>query len=188
MTDFLETARLYRISDIRRNKPLLPQERGVYGLFFDLPPGAAPIDGCFARDGMHLLYVGTAGADLAKNGHLRNRLGDHHLGGNERRSTVCQTLAALLPDLAGQCLAKVERGKLKFHTSSDGAANLRLWMDDHVSVCWTAHSNPGKIEKELIARYVLPLNLEYNSAHPFALGLGGLRESRRLAALRPGHA
>ncbi len=41
-------------------------------------------------------------------------------------------------------------------------------MDEHVSVCWTADPDPGKVEKQLIARYALPLNLEHNSAHPFA--------------------
>ena len=185
MTLFLETAQLYRISHLRRNKSVLPRERGVYGLFFDTPPGAAPADGCLERDGLCLLYVGTAGADLGKNGHLRNRLGDHHLGGNERRSTVCQTLAALLPDLAGQCVAKLERDKLKFHTSAEGAAKVRAWMDEHISVCWTADPDPGKVEKELIARYALPLNLEHNGAHPFALELARLRQSRRSAAIFP---
>ncbi len=185
MTLFLETAQRHRISHLRRNKSALPRERGIYGLFFDVPPGVAPADGCYERDGLYLLYVGTAGADLSKNGHLRSRLGNNHLGGNERRSTVCQTLAALLPDLAGQCVAKLERDKPKFHTSDEGAAKLRAWMDEHVSVCWTADPDPGKVEKQLIARYALPLNLEHNSAHPFAPELEKLRASRRVAATPP---
>ncbi|WP_425473610.1 GIY-YIG nuclease family protein [Sphingomonas xanthus] len=179
---FLEFAPLYRIRELRRNKSVLPRERGVYGLFFDLAPGIAPAKGCLTRDGLTLLYVGTAGADLTKGGNLRNRLGDHHLGGNERRSTVCQTLAALMPELAGPCVQKLERGNLKFHTSRDGAARIRNWMDEHVSVCWALDPQPGKTEKELIAQLLLPLNLDHNSHHPFALELGRLRETRRATA------
>jgi hypothetical protein len=128
------------------------------------------------------LYVGTAGADLTKAGNLRNRLGDHHLGGNERRSTVCQTLAALMPEVAGPCIRRLERGNVKFHTSSEGASKIKAWMDDHVSVCWTVDPVPGKAEKELIARHPMPLNLEHNGHHPFARDLARLREARRSAA------
>lgn len=179
MITFLESSPLYRIADVRRNKSLLPIERGIYGLFFDSPPGIAPTSGCYARDGLTLLYVGTAGADPAKSGNLRTRLGSHHLGGNERRSTVCQTLAAMMPEVAGPCVRKLERGNLKFHTSIEGASCIRSWMDDHVSVCWTVHPEPGKAERQLIAQYALPLNLEHNGHHPFARELGELRASRR---------
>lgn len=183
VNSFLESAPLFRITDVRRDKSLLPSERGIYGLFFASPPGTAPTDGCYRRSGLTLLYVGTGGADLTKSGTLRTRLGTHHLGGNERRSTVCQTLAALMPEVAGQCVQKLERGNLKFHTSSEGALRIRSWMDDHVSVCWTVHPNPGKAEKQLIAQYSLPLNLEHNSHHPFAGELRDLRERRRMASL-----
>lgn len=179
MVKFLESAALHRIRDVRRDKSVLPRERGVYGLFFDVPPGIAPTDGCLIRDNLVLLYVGTAGADLTKSGNLRTRLGNHHLGGNERRSTVCQTLAALMPELAGPCVRKIERGNVKFHTSGEGASNVRTWMDEHVSVCWSVDPEPGRTERDLIARYFLPLNLEHNSHHPFAPELRRLRENRR---------
>lgn len=71
---FPESARLHSLSGIRRNKAMLPGDRGLYSLFFRVAPGIAPTDGCFMRDGASLLYIGTAGADLAKEGNLRNRL------------------------------------------------------------------------------------------------------------------
>lgn len=182
MVNFLNEARLYRVSEIRRDKALLPSERGIYGLFFDKIPGGVPAEGCFVRDGLHLLYIGTAGADLRKMGSLRARLGDHHLGGNERRSTICQTLAALMPEVAGRCLEKQERRGAKYYTSNDGVLKMQAWMDEHIWACWTVYPDPGTLERELIAQYALPLNLEYNSRHPFARQLGELREKRRSLA------
>ena len=188
MPNFLQDAPLYRFSEVRKRKSLLPKERGIYALFFINSPGVAPKSGCYSRDNLHLLYVGTAGADLSKAGNLRNRLGDHHLGGNERRSTICQTLAALMPEVAGQCLEKLERGKVKFHTSAQGVTKIQEWLDVHVSACWMTHPDPGALEKVLIGEYDLPLNLEFNSHHPFASRLAELRAKRRSTALRVGQA
>lgn len=183
MLSFLNEAPLFRLAEVRENKALLPKERGVYGLFFDTLPGGAPASGCHVRDGLHLLYAGTAGADLSKTGNLRTRLGDHHLGGNERRSTVCQTLAALMPEVAGQCVQKLERGNVKYHTSAEGVRKVQAWMDEHISTCWAVSPDPGALEREIIAQYELPLNLEYNSRHHFARELGDLRAKRRSSAL-----
>ncbi|MET0361961.1 MAG: GIY-YIG nuclease family protein [Sphingobium sp.] len=179
----MTNAPLYRIADVRRDKSVLPVARGVYALYFDRAPGPAPMDGCLVRDGGSLLYIGTAGADLRLNGTLRKRLGDNHLGGNERRSTLCHTLAALLPAMAGPALGRMEKGRIKLHTSSDGAQALRQWMDDHVAVCWTAFPRPGDLEEALIELHRPPLNIEF-SAHPFAMQLSALRDGRRLACLQ----
>ena len=179
---FPESARLHSLSDIRRNKAMLPGDRGLYSLFFRVAPGIAPTNGCFVRDGASLLYIGTAGADLAKEGNLRNRLGNQHLGGNERRSTVCLTLASLLPEIAGASVARVERGRVKFHTSPHGAARLRAWMDANIVACWVSHPQPAEGEAELVRRYSTPLNIEF-SAHPFVGTLKALRDARRASAL-----
>ncbi len=178
MTDFLETKPLMRVAEIRGSKALLPTSRGIYALFFDTPPGLTPIDGCYVRDNLSLLYIGTAGADLSKNGNLRKRLGGNHLGGNERNSTICQTLAALLPDIAGPAIAKDERGKIKFHTSKDGAIRVRNWMDEHVALCWLDYPDPAELEERLVRRYSPPLNIEF-SEHPFTPKLKTVRAERR---------
>lgn len=183
MSNFLEINPLHSLAEVRRNKAMLPLERGLYGFFFRAAPGIAPIRGCFGRDGMPLLYIGTAGADLTKNGTLRSRLGRYHLDGNERRSTVCQTLASLLPDIVGPSIARSERGRVKFHTSVDGAARLRAWMDANIVACWVAHPRPSDLEAELVKRYNTPLNIDF-SAHPFARMLKALRDERR-AKSRP---
>lgn len=180
-SDFLETAPLVGLSQIHRDTALLPAARGIYGLFFRIPPGPVPTAGCLGRAGLWLLYIGTAGADLAKSGTLRRRLGTQHLGGNERRSTLCQTLAALLPEVAGPAIARNERGRVKYHTSPEGAERLRRWMDANVSACWTACARPAELEERLIRRYDPPLNIDF-CVHPFASRLSALREERRKSA------
>jgi hypothetical protein len=158
---------------------MLPALRGIYGLFFATPPGPTTLtNGCFVRDGLVLLYIGTAGADLRKNGTLRIRLGDHHLGGNERRSTVCQTLAALLPEIAGPAIAKNERGNTKLHTSKDGAMRLRQWMDENIAACWIDFPRPAELEEKLVRQYAPPLNIDF-CTHPFVSTLKALRDKRR---------
>jgi hypothetical protein len=179
---FLETERVVGLAAIRANVSMLPSSRGVYGLFFRTAPGSAPLTDCFVRDGLSLLYIGTAGADLNKNGNLRTRLGTQHLGGNERRSTICQTLAALLPEVVGPAIAKDERGRVKFHTSPSGASQLRNWMDQHIYACWTAFPRPTDLEEPLIRHYKPPLNLDF-SEHPFAPQLTLLRSQRRVDAI-----
>jgi hypothetical protein len=178
MLSFLETDALCRLADIRKAKSMLPALRGIYGLFFATPPGLTPTTGCFVRDGFVLLYIGTAGADLRKNGTLRTRLGDHHLGGNERRSTVCQTLAALLPEIAGPAIAKNERGNRKLHTSKDGAMRLRQWMDDNIAACWIDFPRPAELEEKLVRQYAPPLNIDF-CTHSFVSTLKALRDKRR---------
>lgn len=178
MQCFLETEQLVRVRVIRANKAILPQKRGIYGLFFHVAPPEVPIDNCFVREGASLLYIGTAGANLKLNGTLRKRIGNNHLGGNERRSTICQTLATLLPEIAGPPIPKDEKGKIKLHTSPDGAKRLREWMDQNISVCWTQHPDPSCLGSDLIRSYGPPLNIDY-SEHPFSVVLSGLREERR---------
>lgn len=182
MRNFLESEPLLGVAEIRKNKTLLPDARGLYGLFFKIPPGDAPVDGSYHRDGMSLLYIGTAGADLGRDGTLRKRLGGNHLGGNERRSTVCQTLAALLPIVVGPAVAKLERGSLKFHTSVTGSSELQRWMDANVSACWQAYARPSELEEELVGRYKPPLNLDFCD-HPFVETLRKLRAQRRAKAI-----
>lgn len=162
---------------------MLPDLRGIYGLFFSTPPGPTPTEGCFVRDGLVLLYIGTAGADARKNGTLRTRLGNHHLGGNERRSTVCQTLAALLPEIAGAAIAKNERGKIKLHTSPAGAMRLRQWMDENIAACWIDFPRPAELEEQLVRQYAPPLNIDF-CTHSFVSTLRAQRQKRRDSCVR----
>lgn len=165
---------------------MLPEERGIYGLFFRAAPGIAPTKGCYRRDDLPLLYVGTAGANLGKRGTLRKRLGDNHLGGNERRSTICLTLAALLPHIAGPAIAKAEPRGIRCHTSNNGARALRLWMDASILACWTPHVDPSALEATLVYNYHPPLNIDF-SAHPFVAELRRSRDDRRARALASWH-
>ena len=177
MASFLETAPLIGLADLRRNKRQLPEERGLYGFFFSTPPGIATTQGCYERDGRWLMYIGSAGATLHFDGNLRKRLGKNHLGGNERGSTICETLAALMPEMVGPAIIKFEKGKPKNHTSLLGKVKLKHWMDENIAVCWTTNPRPGDVEEGLVRQFAPSLNLDF-SAHPFSARLSGLRKAR----------
>ena len=171
------------LSDLPAERGRLPKERGPDGLFFGCVPGITPTAGCLNREGLSLLYIGSAGSGLQQNGALRNRLGDQPLAGNERRSAARQTLAALLPEVVGPAVARQERNLITYHTSPQGAERLRHWMDRTMAVCWIAAPQPADFEAGLIERYTQPLNLNC-SAHPFAAVLIGLRAIRWQAATK----
>src|SRR5690606_40868651 len=114
---------------------------------------------------------------------IRTRLGNHHLGGNERRSTVCQTLAALLPEIAGPAIAKNERGKIKLYTSPAGAMRLRQWMDENIAACWIDFPRPAQLEEQLVRQYAPPLNIDF-CPHSFVSTLRAQRHTRRDSCLR----
>ncbi len=176
---------MVRLDDLRRDKAQLPVQRGLYGFFFARAPGAAPVEGCLQREGRHLLYIGSAGADLRRDGTLRVRLGKNHLGGNERRSTICMTLAALMPELAGAALFESRPKGVKYHTAPEGVARLCRWMDTNMAASWMAHRDPATQEAALIERYRPPLNLDFRS-HPFADRLNDLRAERKRTAIAMG--
>ena len=180
--DFPETATLHRVRNLRMNKSILPKQRGVYAWFFETAPDQVPTRGCLRREGMYLLYIGTAGADLRKKGNLYRRLGASHLSGNERRSTLMQTFAAVMSELSGPAIAKLEPKGLKYHTSKSGEMAMREWMDLNTAVCWIEHPAPAEVEAELIDRYRTPLNIEF-AAHPFAPLLSEKRIRRRKEAV-----
>lgn len=69
---FLETEPLYPACRHPQEKSILPSVRGAYGLFFASPPGSTPTEACSVRDGLALLYIGTASAGLGRNNHAEN--------------------------------------------------------------------------------------------------------------------
>lgn len=180
--DFIALAPLCSMSDLRSDRRLLPREKGVYAMFFRACPGDAPIGGCYQRDGLALLYIGTAGGLNSSKATLYGRIGRNHLSGDERKSTLAQTLAALMPEVAGPALRKLEPKGVKFHTSKDGQARLRDWMDLNIALCWMPCPDPTGQEQELLSRYSPPLNLD-DCENPFRSTLKTLRATRRSLAI-----
>ena len=175
---------LYRVRELRTDSSLIPKRRGVYAWFFAQPPGIVPIDGCYVREGLLLLYLGVAGAWDTSKATLRSRIRNNHLQGNERLSTLCETLAALMPEVAGPAIKRREGGDkvVKYHTCNEGRKRLQDWMDDHASICWVVDDQPVTLESDLISQVNTPLNLD-SCASSFVGTLKGLRRERRQQAL-----
>lgn len=167
-SDFVEKAPLVRLANLRKQKTMLPLDRGLYAMFFDVAPGITPLDDTLTRDGLHLLYIGTAGGDLSKQGTLRKRIGNH-LSCRVGSSTFAKSLAALMPEL-------LDDGPIAHAVGNSRNDNLRSWIDRHVSICWTPHLNPLALEAMLLARHVPPLNLD-KSSHGFKAQLKLLRSA-----------
>jgi hypothetical protein len=64
-------------------------------------------------------------------------------------------------------------------TFAGGEATLSDWMDQHARVAWVQHASPWEAEHALIARWILPLNLDQNTHSPFRTELSALRSSAR---------
>jgi len=59
---------------------------------------------------------------------------------------------------------------------------LSAWMATHAAVCWMTHLRPWELERLLVARLDLPLNLHDNAEHPFYARLRGVRAVARATA------
>lgn len=57
---FFEDAQLFSRSAIVSAPDIIPASRGVYAWFFRDIPAQIPVDGCFCRDGLTLLYIGIS--------------------------------------------------------------------------------------------------------------------------------
>ncbi len=158
---FSKSLKLNNPSDLLENHNLVPTSRGIYAWFFDKVPSRLPQNLKYIKfDEMYLLYVGIAGGDLTKQGHLRKRICGDHLKGNYKASTLAQSLHAIL------------------NIHKDNIAERTEWMKKHMKVAWAVHPNPKVIESEILTNYgsVLPLNLQENtSRNPFAEELTALR-------------
>lgn len=158
---FANNPKLNHPSDILDNRELVPEERGVYGWYFDIVPAKLPKDLKYIKvGGMCLLYIGIAGGDLSKDGNLNKRLIGDHLKGNSNGSTLAKSLHAVLD---------IPKANKEERTE---------WMKSHMKVAWMINQNPDQVETKIINRYghVLPFNLKKNEdKNPFNDTLTKLR-------------
>lgn len=173
-------ASLYSRS-ITLTKPCpVPQERGLYAWYFKNIPPMVPIDDCIVKNGKTLLYAGISPKDEKSTQNLRKRV-TTHFRGNAEGSTLRLTLGTLLTEQSGFPLRRVGSGKRMTFTHL-GEQWLDRWMDNNAYVCWIEHSAPWEVEKELIQKICLPLNIQDNSDHPFSSKLSALRTNAKLEA------
>lgn len=132
-----------------------------------------------------LLYIGISPKAPPRNGrspsrqNLRTRV-RYHYRGNAAGSTLRLTLGSLL---AAELLIQLRRvGSGQRLTFAEGEQVLSNWMGDHARVCWVTSSEPWELERSLIRKLVLPLNLDQNQHSGFHAQLTAARAQQRSVA------
>lgn len=183
--DELVSSRIWTKAELWPTENLPPQEPGIYAWWFRQAPVDVPIDASIERDGMRLMYVGISPKAPPKGGarssskSLRKRIRDHYFG-NAYGSTLRLSLGCLLADEIGISLQVVGSGKRM--TFGDGEAKLTGWMEQNACVSWIVHSEPWTLERTVIQRFSLPINLDGNREHPFHAILSATRRDAKGAA------
>ena len=174
---------LYSREDILSTRSILPAASGVYGWFFKEIPKGVNIDGCATQGDLTLLYVGISPDRVGKPNSkqtLRKRVSTH-FNGNAEGSTLRRSLGVLLIDVSGYPLRRVGSGR-RITLTHLGEQWLDAWMDTNAYVCWLEHPAPWDLEKILLSKISLPLNINGNSHHPSSAVLSHARRQALKAA------
>lgn len=177
---FFEDAQLFGRADILGTPDIIPAVRGVYAWFFRETPATVPVDGCYIRDGLTLLYVGISPKNARSRQNLRKRI-TYHYRGNAEGSTLRLTLGTLLANASDFPLRRVGSGRRMTFTHL-GEQWLDAWMTENAYVCWVEHPEPWLLEHELLLGHSLPLNIQDNRHHPFCTPLSELRQGAKRQA------
>lgn len=182
----LSPEQVYPRGEAMSRTSVVPARPGVYAWYFDEVPPGVPTEGCRVGEFGTLLYVGIAPKAPPVNGarpskqHLRQRVG-YHFGGNACGSTLRLTLGCHLAEQLGIELRRVGSGTRLTFTKA-GEDRLSEWMGAHARVAFTLDEEPWKLERELIKREVLPLNIADNAHSPHYLSLRALRDEHKMRA------
>lgn len=178
LQNLLEPTHLWSRSEVLGHKPCpVPEESGVYAWYFRDIPDFVPIDDCHQHSGLSLLYVGIAPRSSTSRKNLRNRIRQHY-DGTARFSTLRYSLGCILQDDIGIEFWP-KSGKLYLGKTENG---LSQWMAENAFVTWMLYPEPWSVEKNIIGKLSLPLNLKGNMAHPFFIRLTDLRKQARTEA------
>jgi len=183
MKELISPPKLYSRMEILSKPSPIPNIHGVYGWFFKEIPSLVPSDGCIKHKGLTLLYVGISPDKKCKPNSkqdLKKRI-TYHYRGNAEGSTLRKTLGVLLKEKSGHPLRRVGSGKRMTFTHV-GEQWLDDWMERNAFVCWVEHKTPWELEEKLLHSLSLPLNIEGNRHHPFAVELSRLRKKARAQA------
>lgn len=177
---FFENARLFSRAEILAKPDIIPAARGVYAWFFCQNPKSVPVDGCYNRDGLTLLYVGISPKNARSRQNLRKRI-TYHYRGNAEGSTLRLTLGTLLANESDFPLRRVGSGRRMTFTHL-GEQWLDNWMTENAYVCWVEHPEPWLLEHDLLLGHSLPLNIQDNRHHPFCGTLSQIRQAAKQLA------
>ena len=126
---------------------------------------------------MTLLYIGISpdkkNMPQSKQ-HLKKRITNHNAG-NAEGSTLRRSLGVLLTPESHYPLRRVGSGRRMTFTHN-GEQWLDAWMEKNAYVFWVEHETPWELEEDLLCALSLPLNIQGNRSHPFAIELNRLRK------------
>ncbi len=175
----LQPAKLYSRHEILSAPSPTPQLPGIYGWYFKNFPSTIPSANCITCGEATLLYIGIAPCRPSSRQKLYGRL-RLHLKRNADVSTLRLSLGCLLAETLGIQLRRVGNGNRM--TFAAGERKLSDWLEQNAFVVWVVKSEPWEVEKELIQKVSLPLNLEHNKTHPFHDTLSALRDREKSRA------
>ena len=177
MDELITPERLYSRQEILSKPSPIPEISGVYGWFFkDVPPFVLT-EGCIRHQNMTLLYIGISPDKKNKpqsRQHLKKRITNHYAG-NAEGSTLRRSLGVLLTPESHYPLRRVGSGRRMTFTHN-GEQWLDAWMEKNAYVFWVEHETPWELEEDLLSALSLPLNIQGNRSHPFAIELNRLRK------------
>ena len=177
MDELITPERLYSRQEILSKPSPIPEISGVYGWFFkDVPPFVLT-EGCIRHQNMTLLYIGISPDKKNKpqsRQHLKKRITNHYAG-NAEGSTLRRSLGILLTPESHYPLRRVGSGRRMTFTHN-GEQLLDAWMEKNAYVFWVEHETPWELEEDLLSALSLPLNIQGNRSHPFAIELNRLRK------------
>lgn len=177
---FFEDAKLFARDDIMTDSGIIPAARGVYAWFFRNISTSVPVDRCYIRDGLTLLYIGISPKNDRSRQNLRKRI-TYHYRGNAEGSTLRLTLGTLLAGDSDFPLRRVGSGRRMTFTHL-GEQWLDAWMDQNALVCWLEHPEPWLLEHDLMLEHSFPLNIHDNRHHPFCGMLSQIRQAAKQQA------
>lgn len=159
-----------------------PRSLGCCAWWFRELEDLVPTAGRRRHGDWSLLYVGIAlrvraGASRPSKATLRSRI-RYHLQGTAEGSTLRLSVGCVLADRMGIELRRVGSGSMLTFTAA-GEETLNAWMDENARVALLVTPDNEAVKAQPIATTPLPLNLEINSAHPFAATLSALRRRAR---------
>ena len=177
MDELITPEKLFSRQEILSKPSPIPEISGVYGWFFkDIPPFVLT-EGCIRHQNMTLLYIGISPDKKNKpqsKQHLKKRITNHYAG-NAEGSTLRRSLGILLTPESHYPLRRVGSGRRMTFTHN-GEQWLDAWMEKNAYVFWVEHETPWELEEDLLSALSLPLNIQGNRSHPFAIELNRLRK------------
>jgi hypothetical protein len=165
--------KIWSRSEVLSRPNPIPTKNGIYAWYFSSIPPQVPVEACNFFEDKTLLYVGISPKNESSSQDLRKRV-TTHFRGNAEGSTLRLSLGVLLSKISGFDLRRVGSGKRKTFTHL-GEQWLDSWMEENAHVLWVEHEMPWNVEKEILSKFSLPLNIQDNEHHHFSKRLSCLR-------------